>query len=182
MGNLWAGLFEDIPELREGGTGLDLREHEHGDEQHRHRCVKHVGAMERGSQQLGEQIAFALGLSDEVLTIPEPTLQAMQEFTGFKPPETSAATTSVMENIDAQLAAARAEREAARNAPKPAGEGGGFAPVEFGGGALGTPAAAAGGSTGSGTTGATRRSLADVSAAAGSTGTEETRRNDEAAD
>jgi hypothetical protein len=40
-------------------------------------------------------------------------MEAMQAFAGFKPPETSAATQSVLDNINSQLAAARVEREAA---------------------------------------------------------------------
>jgi len=142
MGNLWAGLFEDIPNYAKAALDWISANTSTAMSNIATGASNMWARMQRGSQQLGEQIAFALGLSDEVLTIPEPTLQAMQEFTGFKPPETSAATTSVMENIDAQLAAARAEREAARNAPKPPGEGGGFAPVDFAGGAPGTPAAA----------------------------------------
>lgn len=142
MGNLWAGLFEDIPNYARAALDWISANTKTAMSNIATGASNMWARMERGSKQLGEQIAFSLGLSDEILTIPEPTMQAMQEFTGFKPPETSAATTSVMENIDAQLAAARAEREAARNAPKPPGEGGGFAPVDFGAGVPGAPGAA----------------------------------------
>ncbi len=141
LDNVWRGLFEDIPnyaaaafEWISANSKIAMNNIAIG--------AKNMWAqMERGSKQMGEEIAFALGLSDEVLTIPEPTMQAMQAFTGFEPPDVSSATGSVMENIDAQLAAARAEREAERAKERPAPEGGGFAPVDFGAGGV---AAAAG--------------------------------------
>lgn len=143
MDTLWEGLFTDIPNYAKAAFDWISTNSKIAMDNIEIASSNMWAKLERGSKQTGEEIAFALGLSDEILTIPEPTMQAMQEFTGFKPPETSAATTSVMENIDAQLAAARAEREAARNAPKPPSEGGGFTPVDFGAGAPGAPAAVA---------------------------------------
>jgi len=72
--------------------------------------------MKANSQQLGEEIAFALGMSDEVLQIQAPAMQPMQAFTGFQGPEFSGATQSLVASIDEQLAAARAVRQAAESA------------------------------------------------------------------
>jgi hypothetical protein len=102
--------------------------------------------MDQKSRQLGENIAFQLGLSDEVLTIPEPTMRAFEEFQGFTAPTNSAATTSVIDAANAELALVRAQREAERMKPeekKAPGEG--FAPVDFMGGAAGGQVAAAAG-------------------------------------
>jgi tape measure domain-containing protein len=147
MSTLWAGLFEDIPNYAKAAFDWISTNSKTAMNNIATGAANMWAQMERGSKQLGEQIAFSLGLSDEVLTIPEPTMQAMQEFTGFTPPDTSAATTSVMQNIDAQLAAARAEREAARNAPPGQKGEGGFAPVDFGAGALGAAVAEAASAT-----------------------------------
>lgn len=113
MKTLWAGLFTDIPNYASAAltwvtenTAIAMRNISIA-------ASNMWAKMERNSQQLGEHIAFSLGLSDEVLQIPQPTMEAMQAFAGFKSPETSAATQSVLDNINTQLAAARAEREAA---------------------------------------------------------------------
>jgi hypothetical protein len=113
MKTLWAGLFTDIPNYASAAltwvtenTAIAMRNISTA-------ASNMWSKMERNSRQLGENIAFSLGLSDEVLQIPEPTMEAMQAFAGFKPPETSAATQSVLDNINSQLAAARVEREAA---------------------------------------------------------------------
>lgn len=81
--------------------------------------------LRQGSQQLGEEIAFALGMSDEVLQIPDPVMQQMQEFTGFQGPEFSAATQNLAASIEEQLAVARELRQAASEAAQaPAAAGG----------------------------------------------------------
>lgn len=115
MENLWAGLFEDIPNYAKAAFDWISVNSKIAMDNIAAGASNMWAKMEQKSRQLGEEIAFALGMSDEVLTIPEPTMQAMQEFQGFETPQTSAATQSVMDNINAQLAQARAEREAARS-------------------------------------------------------------------
>lgn len=72
--------------------------------------------LRHGSQQLGEEIAFALGMSDEVLQIPDPVMQQMQEFGGFQGPEFSDATQNLASSIEEQLKVARALRQTAADA------------------------------------------------------------------
>jgi tape measure domain-containing protein len=105
--------------------------------------------LEQGSQQLGEEIAFALGMSDEVLQIPDPVMQQMQEFQGFQGPEFSAATQNLAASIQEQLKVAREMRQAATEAVQaPAAPANTLEKVLAGIGAAPPGAAGAGDSTG----------------------------------
>ena len=105
--------------------------------------------LKQGSQQLGEEIAFALGMSDEVLQIPDPVMQQMQEFQGFQGPEFSAATQNLAASIQEQLKVAREMRQAATEAVQaPAAPANTLEKVLAGIGAAPPGAAGAGDSTG----------------------------------
>lgn len=105
--------------------------------------------LKQGSQQLGEEIAFALGMSDEVLQIPDPVMQQMQEFQGFQGPEFSAATQNLAASIQEQLKVAREMRQAATEAVQaPAAPANTLEKVLAGIGAAPSGAAGAGDSTG----------------------------------
>ncbi len=145
MDNVWAGLFEDIPKYGKAAFEWISSNSKIAMDNIAIASENMWAKMNQKSKQLGENIAFELGLSDEILTIPEPTMQAFQEFQGFVAPEASESTQSVLDNINAQLAIARAQREAERMTPenqKPPAEG--FDPVNFMNGAGNQVAAAAG--------------------------------------
>jgi tape measure domain-containing protein len=113
MDLLFEGLFSDIPNYAKAAldwvsqnTQVMLNNIATG-------AQNMWAKLEAGSKQLGEEIAFALGMSDEVLQIPEPVMQQMQEFQGFQRPEASAATQSLAAAVDEQLRIARELRSVA---------------------------------------------------------------------
>jgi tape measure domain-containing protein len=138
MDNVWAALFEEIPKYGQAAFEWISSNSKIAMENIATAASNMWSKMDQKSRQLGENIAFQLGISDEVLTIPEPTMQAFQEFQGFTAPPAGIAVQSLLDNATAQLAAVRAAREAERMTPeekKAPGEG--FAPVDFMGGASG---------------------------------------------
>lgn len=146
MGNIWAALFQEIPQYAQAAFSWISSNSKIAMDNIATAAGNMWAKMDQKSRQLGENIAFQLGLSDEVLTIPEPTMRAFEEFQGFTAPTNSAATTSVIDAANTELALVRAQREAERMKPeekKAPGEG--FAPVDFMGGAAGGQVAAAAG-------------------------------------
>lgn len=119
MGDLWAGLFEDIPKYAKAAFDWIS---ENSDALMSNIAIgaqNMWASMEQKSRQLGEEIAFQMGLSDEVLTIPPAQMQQLKQLSEFQAPELSAASANLM--AEAQLAvdqarAARAEARAAETA------------------------------------------------------------------
>lgn len=114
---LFQGLFEDLPNYAKAALEWVATNTQVMFQNIATGAQNMWAKMRQQSQQLGEEIAFALGLSDEVLQIPAPVMQEMQAFQGFKSPELSDATKNLAAAIDEQLAASRAMRESATAPP-----------------------------------------------------------------
>jgi hypothetical protein len=116
MSTLWEGLFEDIPKF--GKAAFDWLAANAGT------MIENLGKMMRNllnsvnhtGMQLGEEIAFQLGLSDEVLNIEATQSEQMTALTDFVMPQLSAETTQVMTDVSDALQVneeSRAKRDAA---------------------------------------------------------------------
>ena len=72
------------------------------------------GVLKRASENLGEEVAFKLGLSDERRFQDVLGKNKLKGFTDFKMPELSKETTGVIKNLQESLEAAQHERDAGR--------------------------------------------------------------------
>lgn len=71
-----------------------------------------IGELQSAMQQLGEVIAFELGLSDEILAIKNPAQQAMQPMPAFQPPQLGPAGQQLAQQIGGAIEKVQAEQKA----------------------------------------------------------------------
>lgn len=118
MSTLWDGLFKDIPKF--GKAAFDWLAANSGV------MVENLGkqvrnllaTIDRTGKQLGEEAAYFLGLSDEVIDIEATHTEKMTALTEFVMPPLSAETEKVMSDVSEALkinADARAVRDAPGN-------------------------------------------------------------------
>lgn len=113
MGNIWAGLFEDIPSFA-SATFSWLTENANV-------LIANIGAMVENmftklnttGKQLGEWLAYKTGLSDEMMDIAAVQNKPMQATTAFQAPELSSATKAVIEDVNKALEENAANRATA---------------------------------------------------------------------
>jgi tape measure domain-containing protein len=113
MGNIWAGLFEDIPKFATA-TFSWLTENAGV-------LIANIGAMVENmftklnttGKQLGEWLAYKTGLSDEMIDIAEVQKKPMQATTAFQAPELSSATKTVIDDVNKALEENAANRATA---------------------------------------------------------------------
>jgi tape measure domain-containing protein len=122
MGTLWAGLFQDIPTYAKAAFDWISANSSVIMANIAASAENMWARMEQKSRQLGEWIAYQTGMSDEILDIPAAQMKPMAQMTTFQAPALSEETTSVLSNIDAELAESRKQRAseamAARDAQK----------------------------------------------------------------
>ena len=116
MSTLWDGLFKDIPVF--GKAAFDWLSANAGTmvENLGKQVRNLLGSLDRGSRQFGEEAAFFLGLSDEVINIEETQKEKMTALTDFVMPPLSTETQKVMTDVEDALKI-NADARAARDAP-----------------------------------------------------------------
>jgi tape measure domain-containing protein len=110
IGNIWAGLFEDIPTYAKAAFDWISANSTVIMSNIAAAAENMWNRMEVKSRQLGEWIAFQTGMSDEMINIEAATMKPMAPVTEFKAPRLSEATTGVLADIDANLTDARRQR------------------------------------------------------------------------
>ena len=113
MGNIWSGLFEDIPKFATAAFSW-LTENAGV-------LIANIGAMVENmftklnttGKQLGEWLAYKTGLSDEMIDIAAVQNKPMQATTAFQAPELSSATRTVIEDVNKALEENAANRATA---------------------------------------------------------------------
>lgn len=104
MSNIWSAMFEEVPKF--AGAAFDWIT------TNAQTVLDNIGTMVENlykkinsvGMQLGEEIAFQLGLSDEVLNIAEAAQKPMKAFTPVPVPEVGKITKGVLEAINEALA------------------------------------------------------------------------------
>lgn len=118
IGNIWAGLFEDIPTYAKAAFDWISANSTVIMSNIATAAENMWNRMEVKSRQLGEWIAFQTGMSDEMIDIEAATLKPMAQVSEFKAPPLSQATSGVLADIDANLAEARKQRQAEQQAER----------------------------------------------------------------
>lgn len=112
IGNIWAGLFEDIPTYAKAAFDWISANSTVIMSNIATAAENMWNRMEVKSRQLGEWIAFQTGMSDEMINIEAATMKPMAQVSEFKAPPLSQATQGVLADIEANLTESRKQRQA----------------------------------------------------------------------
>ena len=115
LDTLWSGLFQDIPSYAKAAFAWL--------EDNSGRIISNIGTMvsnmyakiNQAGAQLGDEIAYQLGLSDEVLNLGAASQKPLQALSEFQGPELSDETTSVLRDIQTELDQSRQQRSASQS-------------------------------------------------------------------
>lgn len=110
MGNIWAGVFEDVPKYAQAALEW-IQQNSHAIFANIATAAENMwNRVETKSRQLGEWIAYQAGWSDEMIDIEAAQAKPMQQLTAFQAPELSSASQGVLNDIAEELALSRQQR------------------------------------------------------------------------